>query len=260
MWPAWADVGERGLEAVLDRQPDWVGWDDWSGTDKQAGLARLLDAWFPAETAAGAEVDRVAWVREDGELVDRLTANWPSWDSPGGGGLAPFLDEQPDWAGWDTWESGPRREYLARALDAWYPPADAEPATETDPFAWVRADTALVARLDEVWPAWAQPDDSGLLAVLSGTPEWTGWEAWNAEQQRSYLSRTLVVWYPADTAPPEPMAATDKAHTELAAALNEALATIPGAADLSPDEIRRILTEVLTEELAAQTPATPKAG
>jgi hypothetical protein len=260
VWPAWEDTGGGGLAATLDQLPDWSGWDAWPDSDKQHALTRLLDAWqgtgSATESVAGPGTeDRLAWVRDDAELVDRLAGCWPSWNSQDADGLAAVLDGQPDWAGWDAWEPGARRDYLMRALDAWYPPAEPETQAADEPLAWVHADPALVTRLDEVWTGWARPDESGLLAVLDRTPEWSGWPEWDADQQRGYLKQTLDVWYPAEETPPaaEPPAdekATDGPQATLAAAVAEARATVPGAADLSDEEIRRLLTEVLNEEIA----------
>jgi hypothetical protein len=227
------------MVAQLDQESGWENWDSWSADDKRTQLGRLLDAWYPQQRAQQAPpADRIAWVRDDSALVQRLNSVWPAWET----GLTATLDQTAEWSGWDAWDTPTKRDYLGRTLDAWYPPAATTPPA--DRIAWVREDSTLVQRLNSVWPGW----ETGLVVTLDQTAEWNGWDAWETVTKRDYLARTLDAWYP-PAATPEHQQAGSELVTGVTALLNEAVAAVPAAGDLSPEQLQQVLAEILAEEL-----------
>jgi hypothetical protein len=218
-----------------------------------------------------ADDNRLSWVYGDSALVARLNTLWPGWEhSDSDSGLVPQLDQTPEWD-WDAWSTEDKQAYLNQLLNGWFPPEGDGSQERTDRLAWVYEDAALTDRLNTNWPGWAEAN--GLAATLDTTVEWNGWDVWEAQDKRDYLAVTLDSWYPpADGAEP-PAVALASAHTELVAepaaepvvatspadleaGLAEALArvreTVPGAADLSTDELGNLLSEVLHEQLAVR--------
>lgn len=236
LWPSWQD---GRMVAQLDQESGWENWDSWSPDDKRTQLGRLLDTWYPQAQAQEAQpVDRIAWVRDDPALVQRLNGVWPAWEAE----LTATLDGTAEWNGWDAWDTATKRDYLSRTLDAWYP--QAATAAPADRIAWIRDDATLVQRLNSVWPGW----ENGLVATLDQTPEWNGWDAWDTPTKRDYLARTLDAWYP-PAAAPEPSQAGTELVSGVTALLNEAVAAVPAADDLSPEQLQQVLAEILAEEI-----------
>lgn len=209
--------------------------------------------------------DRLSWIRDDTTLTTRLNTLWPGWEQSDDNGLGAALDQVPDWSGWPNWSIEDKRSRLTAQLDEWYPPEPApteqyqaeqyvaeQPPAELDPIGWVRDDRQLVTRLDGTWQGWEQPGDSGLIATLDRTAEWNGWRDWDLATRRGYLVATLDAWYPAVAAQPAEAEAPDLSAIGdgLADILSRAKETVPGAAELSDDELGQLLAEVLAEEIA----------
>jgi len=64
VWAGWDDPGEDGLEATLDQQEDWSGWETWSGDDKRSYLAQTLDRWYPPAPGEQAAVENTSTVEQ----------------------------------------------------------------------------------------------------------------------------------------------------------------------------------------------------
>jgi hypothetical protein len=203
--------------------------------------------------------DRLSWIHDDQTLTARLNEVWPGWDDPNNG-LASQLDSTPGWDGWDTWSADDKVTYLGQLLDEWYPAEVAE--EQVDRLAWVGDDPALVQRLGQVWPGWAEAD--GLVATLDQTAEWNGWDAWEPQAKRDYLAVTLDAWYPPASEDAEPTAAEPAAvepaaappaptglEANLTAVVARVLDSVPGASELSEAELNQILTDVLAKQTAA---------
>ncbi len=160
------------------------------------------------------DIEQLAWVREDVELVDRLDASWPGWDQADDRGLEATLAQRPEWSGWADWSDDDKRALLTSSLDEWYPAESAQQPSDDpeDRTAWIREDPALAEHLDHVWPTW-EDTGSGLAAYLDTLPDWTGWPAWSDEDKRGYLAQALASWYPQEV--PEPAAAEQPATDRL---------------------------------------------
>jgi hypothetical protein len=225
-WAEWQHSGADGLIAFLDEDQDWAGWASWSDEDKRSNLAESLDRWYPPEAAAEQAAEQAAEIAA------------PAPNAVGASAAGPAADRT----------------------------------------AWVAARQALVDRLNAVWAGWHDPGPDGLATYLDSEQDWAGWETWTDDDKRSHLVESLDAWYgpapvqqaaPVEAVPgavPEegvPQAADVEAaevsqpagepdpawlREKLAApAVAEAIAAIPGAERLSPDEIEAAIAAVVAE-------------
>ena len=188
--------------------------------------------------------DRFAWVPP--ESVERLSSAWgPDWQTP--------LGEQLDYRWGEGWEQHSNddkaawlHDLLAELLGSEEPAGPAEPADPATRFDWVP--TEIAERLSSAWgPDWQTPLGEQL------DYRWgDGWEQHPADPKAAWLPDVVdELLAPADDIPaqpgaptPEPDGAAGFSADQIKSAVDDVLAEVPGAEDLSEEELRQIRAAV----------------